>query len=147
MSYEKDLTPRDFIIWGAKGLAVGVIVAAVLLFALSAVAYNMTDPGLAVEIMGYSSLFIAAAVSGVIAARVSGEVGGKAAAAGGIAGLMMLCLILMMSMIPAEAATKPLSVAITVLMYAAVPAVAAIGGFALRKKHSHRPRHKRKRRR
>ena len=147
MTSDKDMcaSVKDFLLWGLKGLAIGIIAAAVILFALSGVAYSMEDPGKFAEPFGYAALMVSAAISGIVAARVSGEKGAGAAISGGTAGIMMLVLLLILTIIPAEAAKEPLSTATTILMYAAVPIIAFVSGFLFRKKESRR--HHRKRRR
>ncbi len=136
---------KELLISGAKGLAVGIILGAVLLFSFAAIAYGMTDPDSVTEPLGYAALYISAVAAGIAAARFSREMGAGAAVAGGAAGVMMLILLILMSFIPAEAPKEPLSPIITVLMYAAVPAAAALSGFILRKKQSRKPRHRRRR--
>lgn len=145
-SYTKEGSAvTDIVIPAMKGLAVGVIAAAVLLFALTAVAYGMEDPDTMAGILGYVTLYVSSAVAGAVASRMNGDTGGLAVAAGGAAGAMLLALILFMSFLPAETTAKPISTLVTVLMHVAIPAVAALSGFVFKRKPTRRIKHKKRR--
>ena len=62
---------KDFVINGAKGLAVGIIAGSVLLFGSAAIAISMSDPNSMTATFGYASLFLSAIIGGVAAARCS----------------------------------------------------------------------------
>lgn len=144
--YNKETSPAaSVLICGVKGLAVGVILAAVLLFLFTAVAYSATDPDSLTAPLGYVSLYLSAISAGIAAARFSRETGGMAALAGGAAGVMLLFAVILLSLIPAQAPEDVLSPMTSVLMYAAIPAASALGGFLLRKRKSRKIKHKRRR--
>lgn len=145
-SKDSGITPGTLLICSAKGLAVGIITAAVLLFALAGVAYSMADPNTIAEPLGYVSLFLSAVAAGITASRSSGNAGYISALFGGCAGMLMLILLLFMALLPAEAATQPLSAFTNFIMHAAIPVSAAIGGLLFRKKKTRKPLHRRRRR-
>ena len=145
-SYTKEGSAvTDIVIPALKGLAVAVIVAAILLFALSAIAYGMDDPDSAAGILGYVALYVSSAVAGAVASRINGDTGGLAVAAGGASGAMLLGILLFMSFLPAETSAEHISPLITVLMYGAVPAAAALSGLIFKRKPHRRIKHKKRR--
>lgn len=134
-SYSKDKrSPSELLICGVKGLAAGVIAAAALLFIFTAVAYGTEDPDSLTAPLGYAALYLSALIAGGAASRISRETGAGAALAGGSAGVMLLFLVIVMTLIPAEAPASAVSPLSAVFMYATVPAAAALGGLVVRHK-------------
>lgn len=144
-AYTKEASPvSEIFIPALKGLAVAVIAAAVLLFGFTAVAYAMEDPDSFTAPLGYLAMYLSAAVAGGVASRLSGDTGGGAVLSAAAAGVMMLLVLILMSFLPAESAGE-VSPLVTVLMYAAVPAVAALAGLIFRQKRVRKIKHKRRR--
>jgi len=135
----------EILISGAKGLAVGIISAAVLLFAFTAVAYGMEDPDSVISVFGYLALYLTAALAGISASRFSHRGDGLSALIGAVSGIMLLIVILLVSLTPSEAAADPLSPGTVALMYAGIPALSALSGFLGRKRKSRKPKYRRKR--
>lgn len=133
------------VVCGAKGLAVGIITAAALLFIFTAIAYSSSDPDSLTAPLGYAALYLSAAAAGIAASRICGDNGAGSAIAGGMAGLMLLFTVIIISLIPADLQGEPLSPITSVLMGAAIPAAAALGGFILRKRKSRKIRHRHRR--
>ncbi len=125
-----------------KGLAVAVVAAAVLLFGFCAIGYQAEDPDSLSPFLGYSALYISAAVAGAVSSRVSGEIGWNAVISSAASGGMLLALIVIMSFLPVE--TSGVSPLITVLMYGGIPLAAALAGIIFRRKARVRARAKRR---
>lgn len=145
-SYTKESSAlSEMIVPALKGFAVSVIAAAVLLFAFTAIAYKVQDPDSLTAPLGYAALYISAAVAGAVAARITGDTGTSAVLSAAVAGVMLLVLLILMAFLPAETQAGSVSPLVTVLMYAAVPAVAALGGLLFRRRPTRRMKHKRRR--
>lgn len=144
-SKSKDsLSLSEVLIPAAKGFAVSIISAAILLFAFTAIANGMEDPDSVTAAFGYLALYLTAAASGIGAARFSRRMGGTSALIGGVSGIMLLLAVILVSLIPAKTA-ESVSPAIRALMYAAIPAVSALMGFAAKKRKSHKSKYRRRR--
>ncbi len=143
-AYTKETSPlSEILIPALKGLAVAVIAAAVFLFGFTAVAYAMEDPDSFTAPLGYLALYLSAAVAGGVSSRLSGDTGGGAVLSAATAGAMMLLVLVLMAFLPAESGN--MSPLITILMYAAIPAVAALTGLIFRQKRVRKIKHKRRR--
>lgn len=145
-SYTKESSPvSEMIVPALKGFVVSVIAAAVLLFGLTAIAYGMLDPDSLTAPLGYAALYVSAAVAGAVAARITGDTGTTAVLSAAVAGVMLLILLILMAFLPAETQANNISPLVTVLMYAAVPAVSALAGLMFRRRPTRRMKHKRRR--
>ncbi len=132
----------DILIPAAKGFAVSVIAAAVLIFVVSAVAYSAGDPDSVIRPLALAALYISCAVGGIVSARLSGEHGAVAALVSAAAGLMLLICVIFLSFIPTAAPDRALSPALSVALHALIVAVSAACGMIFRpkKKRTHRRR-------
>ena len=146
MTSQKNTTEASkALVCGFGGIAIGTAVAAALLFAFTAIAYSTKDPSSLTAPLGYTALYLTAAVSGIAASRLSGESGAMSAISGAVSGAALLAILIVMSFIPAEAAKTPLAPVTTVLMYASLPVTSATAGFFLRRKYTKKRRRRRRR--
>ncbi|MBE6708629.1 MAG: DUF3792 family protein [Ruminococcaceae bacterium] len=147
MSFEKNdhIPARDIVLSGIKGFLISIISGTMILFGFAAITMIADDPASFVSPLGYAALYITAAIGGIVAARVSGDMSVGAMLCGGASGILMLILLILMSFIPVEAAVNPLSPLTTAIMYAAVPVSAALSGFLFKRKPSRKARHRRRR--
>lgn len=133
------------IICGAKGLAIGVIAAAVLLFVFAGIAYGAEAPDTLLSPLGYTALFASSVITGAVAGVCSRSPALHSALHGAVGGVMLLLVILLLSFIPAEAPSHALSPIVKLLMYAGIPITAALGGAVFGKRKKKRARHRRHR--
>ena len=133
----------DILIPAAKGFAVSVIAAAVLIFAVSAIAYSAGDPDSVILPLSLAALYVACAVGGIFSARVSGEHGAVAACVSATSGLMLLICVTLLSFIPSAVPENALSPALSVALHALIVAVSAACGMIFRPKKRRARRHRR----
>lgn len=145
-SYDNESVPvTEILLCAVKGFAISVIVAAVLLFGFCAIAYGTDDPDAMSAPLGYLALYLSAVCAGGASSKISGDFGVTAVLSAASAGVMLLMLIIMMSWLPVQTASSSPSPLTSVLMYAAVPAAAALAGLIFRRKRVRRTKHKRRR--
>lgn len=148
MSEHNSEMPRalSLIICGAKGFAVGVIAAAVLLFVFAGIAYGADDPEALLAPLGFTALLASSAVAGAVAGASSHAPSPRSALYGAVGGVMLLLAVLLLSFIPAEAPKDALSPIVKLFIYGTIPlSAAACGAVFGKRRRKRRGGHRRRR--